>query len=188
MNINSRAVRYIFLMLLIGTSFGCVKNVDFDQTEDFRLEPVYELAFVYSRITAPKFREPLTDDFQPVLRDVLEDEFFNGDFVDNLLEAELLFSLENSIPTGFEAELRFLDAANREIPISISPIVVRVQAGSEEDPVLEERTFLFSREDLEALRLSTKIESTVFIEGRNTTLGGTLILQSKAIFYTTFTE
>ena len=176
----------IILLLLGGVS--CVKDVDFDQADDVKVEPVYELDFVYAKIRTPKFTNPIDDTFAKVLRDTLQDEFFSGDIGDKLLKAELFVSLENSIPVGFDAELQFLDGNNAIIPISTSPIIISVPSGGIGGSRTSERTYDITLDDLEALKSAQKLASAVTIEGNDNDLGGELILQSKAIYYTSLLD
>ncbi len=178
----STSICIAFLVLI-----SCVKDVDFNQTKDLKIEPVYELDFVYSRIETAKFTNPVGG-FMPVLRDTLQDEFFSGDVGDKLLKAELFVSLENSIPVGFDAELQFLDGNDNVIPISISPITITVPAGNLGNEQRVEQTYSFILQDFELLQSAEKLASSVTIEGNDNDLDGELILKSKAIYYTSLLD
>ena len=94
MNIKKTIIKISIFCSIALIAIACVKDVDFDQADDIKLEPVYELNFVFSRIRTPKFTNPLDDTFNPILRDTLQDKFFSGDIGDKLLKVELFVSLE----------------------------------------------------------------------------------------------
>jgi len=188
MSLKKRTIRIAgFVLLLLGV-MSCVKDVDFDQTDDVKLEPVYELDFVYARITTPKFTNPNTGSFVQVLRDTLQDDFFSGDVGGKLLKAELFVSLENSIPVGFDAELKFLDGNNVVIPITTSPIIISIPSGGIGNLQSSERTYAITLADLKKLESAKKIASFVTIDGNDNDLGGELILKSKGIYYTSLLD
>lgn len=92
-----------------GLSFSCVGDLDFDQVDEFVLEPEIEMSLVYFDFLASDF-----DEFDPGNSNTYVDstraDLFSQDFFDqNLKAAEFTIVHTNTIARAFEARIFFKD-------------------------------------------------------------------------------
>ena len=81
-----------------------------------------------------------------------------------------------------------MDENNTLIPLSTSPILISVPTGAIGSPVTSEQTYSITLADLELLQSAIKLATRVEIIAGSNDLGGELILQSKAIYYTSLLD
>jgi hypothetical protein len=85
--------------------------LDFDQTKDLKLEPVFVANLAYFNVPATQFAN---NGSGQIAYDVREfDAFKNKFFRDNLVKAELDFEIENTIIRAFTVDVILLDANNQ---------------------------------------------------------------------------
>lgn len=107
------SLRYVFLLigvLLLGVILhSCVKDLDFDQKDEFVLQPDIELSLVYFDFLASDFDEndPANS---PTYIDSTQADLFSQDFFDqNLKAAEFTIIHTNTVERPFSAEIIFMD-------------------------------------------------------------------------------
>lgn len=114
----------LFLALVLILS-SCVKNLDFDQIDNFSARPVFESSLVYFTLDQVDFFD-LVNSVEVVTPiddtsgfTVLKSKFFR----DNLIKAELNFEVNNQFNRRFTVNITFLNDANIETH-KFNPIVV----------------------------------------------------------------
>ena len=164
---------------------SCVKDVDFDQTEDIVLTPTITSSIVFTEVEASRFSEDGME-LETVRDSVANIEIFTDQFViDNLVRAELVFEATNSINRTFSLEIQFLNDAN-ELQNEFSFDALPSNFGND---VVSEHIEVFEDESLEALKTSRKMVLTLRLQpstdgsslDENST--GKVGLKSKGIFY-----
>ena len=100
---NLNLVSYIVLLLSVTLFNACVKDVDFDQTEDILPTPVFESSLIFSNLEAPSFLDDVSQQEVVVLTDTTRLEYINSDFfVDQLAKTNLTFKFTNSLDRDFK--------------------------------------------------------------------------------------
>ncbi|MFC7358097.1 hypothetical protein ACFQO1_10385 [Jejudonia soesokkakensis] len=159
---------------------SCVKDTDFNQTDDIVLTPVVELDLIYFNLTASDFYDENTMTERLTLRDTTEIRFLDDTATqDNLVRADFYFEFTNSIPRDFTVGFQFLNEFNEETYFSGT----QVNQGSEQSPVVTIFEDRVEGTDLEQLTMANKVIVTVDIPSSNATLQGNLDLQSKATYF-----
>lgn len=173
-----RAIHIVFLLLSVcGTMVSCLKDVDFDQVNEFEMSPVVESSLVYSEIPVP-----VVDNipFSLVLSDTTRIELFSGSFsVDNLEKAELYFETLSTVSQPLSVEIQLLDdyyTVLEELSMSLPP-----SNGSEESSGAE---LIYTEENIEMLTNVTQIIFYITIPYlENSNEEAYVKLKSKGTFY-----
>lgn len=175
----------ILISIVLALLVSCVKDVDFDQTEDIILTPVLTSSVVFTEVEASRFSENGME-VQTVRDSIANIEIFSDEFVnDNLVRVELVFEAINSINRTFNLQIDFLNEAD-ELQHTFS--FDALPSGSGND-IVTEFTEVFEDESLEALKISRKMVITLTLypstDGSvlNENSQGRIELQSKGIFY-----
>lgn len=174
-NFTHRIGKILFSSILF---LSCSSNLDFDQVNDFKIEPVFVANVAHFNIKANEIPDdgsghqlpPDVEDF-----DVFKNKFLN----DNLTKAELNFELENTINRAFKVEIQFIDANNQSL-ITISLDVPQYTSGSN---IVKYPTEVFEGERLALLKQSVKVGFTVTIQPGTGNISGNLKLKSGATAY-----
>lgn len=172
---------YIFLAFVTTLIMSsCFQNTDFDQGDDFVLEPVVELDLIYFDINASQFYDEATNTPNLTVRDTTEIEILEGsDIRDILQRADFLFKFTNSIPREFSINFNFLNAGN----VSKYETSTVVNAGTNSSPVQTLFIDSLDEDEIESLTRSSKVVVTVTIPSANNSLTGNLNLQSKTTYF-----
>ncbi|KRD06428.1 hypothetical protein ASE21_19910 [Flavobacterium sp. Root901] len=172
--------RIPILLLLSGLFFSCASDLDFDQINDFKIEPVLVANLAYFDISANQIDD--SGQGQQIPPDVEEfDVFKNKFFTDHLIKAELNFEIENTVNRAFEIELQLLDI-NNQVLETINLDVPKYTGGSN---IIKYPAEVFDGERLNLLKNTMKIGfvvRTVTGSGSNP-LSGNLKLKSGATVY-----
>ncbi|EDP71495.1 hypothetical protein FBALC1_03387 [Flavobacteriales bacterium ALC-1] len=175
----------IYTLLAIMTLMSCVKDVDFDQAENFSLTPVLASSILFTEVEASSFFENDME-LESVRDSVANIEIFEDQFVkDNLIKAELVFQATNTIDRTFNLQVDFFNDAD-ELQHTLSFDAIESNSGN---PVVTDYTEVFEDDSLDALKLITKmvITLTLYPSSDGSTLNenssGNISLKSKGIFY-----
>ena len=108
--------KYSPYFLFILSSFfmlSCVKDVDFDQAETLKIEPVVDVSLLYFDLQASQVGFIPNNDVNPYsVQDTTKLEIFSKPFLEeNLKEATFDFEFLNSIPRIFNAKIVLYDNA-----------------------------------------------------------------------------
>lgn len=173
----------VIIVFVIMTS--CIKDVDFDQIDNFSLTPVLASSIVYTEVEAIRFVENGME--LEIVRDsVANIEIFEDEFVkDNLVKVELVFEATNTINRTFNLKIDFLSDED-ELQHTISFDAVESTFGNN---IITNYTEIFEDDNLDDLKLITKMVMTLTIypSANGTNLDenstGKVSLKSKGIFY-----
>ena len=147
--------RVVGLLILLLFSFSCASDLDYDQANDLKLEPVFVANLAYFDVPANEF---VTDGveqsviFDSPTVDVFTDDFFR----DNLKKVEFFFEMENTINRAYSVDLVFLDNNNQRV--HATNFTVPEYAGAENKVT---KTEIFQNAQLDLLKRTTKIVFTL---------------------------
>ncbi len=99
------------IVLLCIFSLSCSSDLDFNQANDLKLEPVVVTNLATFDVQAHQFVDGGVE--QTVSGDLMDFEVFKQNFFDqNLTRADFFFEFNNTINRGFSINIFFLDANN----------------------------------------------------------------------------
>lgn len=152
--------RIILIALLILCSFSCSSDLDYDQVNDFNIQPVFTTNLAYLEEKAPDFVENGVED--PFFYYLTNVEFLNKSFVqEDLVKAELYFRIKNTISRAYRFNVTFLNASNA--PIYTITMDVPEYNGTE---TLTEKTEIFTAANMSILKNATKLNfSVIMLQG-----------------------
>ncbi len=173
-----RSITKIFI--LVSFFFSCSSDLDFDQANNFKLEPVFVANLAYFNLPASE----ITDNGQAQVAigvsdfDVFKDKFFN----EHLKKAEFNYEIENTINRGFSVAIMLLDADDQVLDVT----TFRIPAYAGSSNIIKYPTEVFEGQRLELLKQSRKISFIIRIDpGPPLTASspGILKLRSSATVY-----
>lgn len=176
-SIYSRISKILFLVFLFSS---CSSELDFDQTKDLKLEPVFVANLAYFDLPANQ----LVDDgaFHVITADgefdVFKDKFFNK----HLKRVDLDFEIENTIRRAFAVRFTLLNVNNE----TLQTINFTVPTYSGTSNVIKYPTEVFDNERLELLKQAVKIKIDVLMSSGtplNANSSGSLKFKSSATVY-----
>ncbi|WP_086030218.1 hypothetical protein [Tenacibaculum holothuriorum] len=100
--------KYIFLIITILSLTSCVKDLDFNQAENFTLEPKAIASLVYFKIPSRGFID--TNDNE--VTEISDETIIDNIITKELVEAELDFEITNPFDRNFTIDFQFLDENN----------------------------------------------------------------------------
>ncbi|MFH6950761.1 hypothetical protein ACHRV6_19855 [Flavobacterium sp. FlaQc-51] len=143
--------RIFKILLLSSLFFSCSSDLDFDQTKDLKLEPVFVANLAYFNVPATQFTNSgggqIAFDEQGF--DIFKEKFFR----DNLVKAELDFEIENTIIRAFTVDILLLDANNQILETNSYPI----PAYSGSSNIINYPTEVFENQRLDLLKNTVKL-------------------------------
>lgn len=143
--------RIILFTLLILCSFSCSSDLDYDQVNDFNIQPVFTTNLAYLKGNASDFVENGVE--LPVFSYLTNVDFLNTSFVEeDLVKAELYFRVKNTINRAYLFNITFLNANNA--PIHAITMNVPAYSGTE---ILAEKTETFTAANVDILKKTTKL-------------------------------
>ena len=144
--------RVVGLFILLLFSFSCASDLDYDQANDLKLEPVFVANLAYFDVPANEFVTNGVE--QSVIFDTPTVDVFNDDFFrDNLKKVEFFFEMENTINRAYSVDLVFLDNNNQRV--HATNFTVPEYAGAENKVT---KTEIFENAQLDLLKRTTKIK------------------------------
>ncbi|TDE27092.1 hypothetical protein E0I61_15475 [Flavobacterium ranwuense] len=147
--------RILSILILILFSSSCASDLDYNQVNDIKLEPVFISNLAYFNIPANEFvtggiEHTVFMDTPAV--DVFNDKFFK----DNLSRVDLFFEVNNTINRSYRIDLVFLDRNNQ--PVHSTNFIVPAYTGAEN---IVTKTEIFQNATLDLLKRTTKITFTL---------------------------
>ena len=183
-------MRYFFkkqlpLILVIGVCFSCIKDTDFEQYDTLTISPIMEVSLVKTQEPASSFVDFSGTELSSISDQVVID-IFNSDFVvDNLIKAELVFGITNSIDRAFQIQIDFYDSTD----ILQHTFSINIDNSPTNTPLFTEHVEVFENMNLLALKSTHKLEITITLDPNLTgsiltpNSAGSILLTSKGIFY-----
>lgn len=169
----------LFLFTAVVLLFtACIKDTDFNQTDDILVTPILELDFLFFNLNSENFSDIGANNL--VVTDTTYFDFLNDEFaVDNLIKADFYFKNTNSFPIQFTTQYQFLDE-NNEIHYEI---IIPVDAGTVINPVITEHAEVIEGENIVNLTMAEKVVVNILASSPVDNLDGSLNVQSKTTYY-----
>jgi hypothetical protein len=169
----------IFLFTAVILLFtACVKDTDFDQSDDILLTPAIVLDFLFFNLGSENFTDIGVNNL--VVSDTTFFDLLIEDFtIDNLIKADFYFKNTNSFSIQLNTQYQFLDE-NNELHYEIT---IPVNSGAISNPVITEYTELIDEASIGNLTLSNKLVINVIAPSPLVNIDGTLNLESKTTYY-----
>lgn len=172
--------KFLGMFILIFFSLSCSSNLDFNQVNNLKLEPVVIANFASFDVPANQFVSNGIEQTQAGIVsnfDVFRDSFFNK----SLTRTDLFFEINNTINRAYKINLYFLNANNS--PLYTINFDVPAYTGVEN---LVTKTEIFENNNLVLLKSTTKIAFTITMLTGPPLSGsslGSLKLRSSATVY-----
>ena len=158
--------KFIGIFFLSIILFSCSSNLDFNQVNNLKLEPVVVANFATFDVPANQFVSNGIE--QTVSGAVSNFDVFRGSFFNkSLTRADLYFEINNTISRAYKINLYFIDANN--LPVYTISFDVPAYTGVENPVTL---TDIFENTKLNVLKSTRKIGFTA------TMLPGTALTES----------
>jgi hypothetical protein len=184
MKLRSFFKKPLSLILAIGLCFSCVKDTDFEQYDTLTINPIMEVSLVKAQEPASSFVDSSGNQLSSISDQVVLDVFTSDFVIDNLIKAELVFGITNSIDKAFQIQIDFYDSTDMlqhtfSIDVDNSPTYT---------PLYTEHIKVFENMNLSALKSTTKLEITINLISSSGSIltpdsAGSILLASKGIFY-----
>ncbi|MEN2487671.1 hypothetical protein AAYQ05_07700 [Flavobacterium sp. B11] len=160
--------------------FSCSSDLDFDQLNDFKIEPVFVANLAYFDIPANKLVDDGGTNIYPDVRDfdIFKNKFFN----ERLKKAEFDFEIENNINRSFVINMLLLSEGNQ----ILQTLSFTVPAYTGTPNVIKYPTEVFENARLDLLKQTQRIGFVVVIAAGpplNSESLGNLKLRSSATAY-----
>lgn len=147
--------KFLGIFLLSIFSLSCSSDLDFDQVNDLKSEPVVIANLSSFDVQANQF--VIGGIEQPVAGDIMDFDVFKLKFfTENLTRADFFFEIDNTINRGFRINLFLLDANNN--PLYTIPFTVPAYSGAQN---LVTKTEIFQNTKLNLLKNTVKIAYVV---------------------------
>ncbi len=174
-------LRTLLVCAIFFTAYSCVKDTDFNQASDIQGTPELEIDLVFFTVTPPQFIPEGSSDRPITVTDTTDFRILDDSFIqESLLQVDYYFRFANSIPSEFEANIRFLNEVNRlryELTIAVAAGTVQLPVISEHIEVLD------SPEQISLVTKASKIVVNITIPEAPQTVEGSLNLQSKGTYF-----
>ncbi|EIA08161.1 hypothetical protein [Flavobacterium frigoris] len=144
--------RFFGILILALFSFSCSSDLDFNQANDLKLEPVFITNLSYFDIPANDFVDNGTE--QNISFDAQDFDVFRDSFLrENLRRADFSFEITNTINRAYSFDLNLIDqndaviyTIRMNIPASTGTAVIR------------NKTEIFENAKLDLLKASRRME------------------------------
>ena len=147
----------ILIATLICCFFSCSSDLDFNQANDFNIQPVITTNLAYVELKASDFIGSGPEQFFFSYKAKVD--FFNTTFVEkDLNKVEMYFRIKNTINRAYVYNVVFFDVNN--VPIYNISIDVPAFSGTE---ILAEKTETFTMANLSILKNTTQIVFSVLM-------------------------
>jgi hypothetical protein len=172
--------KFLGIVFLIIFAFSCSSDLDFNQVNDLKSEPVIIANLASFDVPANEF---VTNGIEhTVSGDLLDFEVFSDSYFNNsLTRADFFFEINNTINRAYRLNLILLD--NNSSPLYSIPIDVPAYSGVQN---LVTKTEIFENSKLDLLKKTTKIAFTITMlpgPALSESSQGSLKLRSSATLY-----
>jgi hypothetical protein len=170
--------KFLGIFILSILSLSCSSDLDFNQVNDLKLEPVLIANLASFDIQANQFviggaEQPLSGDLLDF--NIFKDSYFNK----SLVRADFFFEINNTINRAFKLNVVFLDTNN--LPIYSIPFDVPANTSG------ITKNEIFQNSQLDLLKRTTKIAFVIILPPGTPVLTenslGSLKLRSSATIY-----
>lgn len=175
---QNKILPFIILSLFF---VSCSSDLNFDQVDDFKLQPVLVGNLAYFNVPANQFVDNGVE--QIITSDVQEFDVFKEKFLrDDVVKAEFDFEIENTINRAFTVKLLLISEDNK----TLETITLLVPAYSGSSNVIKYPTEVFENQRLALLKQTTKAGFVLQMDAGpplNENSPGSLKLRSGATVY-----
>ena len=171
-----------FILCICACLFftACIKNTDFDQSENIVLTPVIDLNLIYFNLRTSDFYDSINSSPILTLRDTTEIKFLNDTTLNQKLRrVEFYFKFTNGIPRNFQVDFQFLSEINDTTYVANTS----VELGTLSNPEITEFIENVEGDAIMELTRSNKVVVSVTIPAASENLEGELNLKSKATYF-----
>ena len=147
--------RILSVLILILFSSSCASDLDYNQVNDIKLEPVIVSNLAYFDVQANQFVTGGVEQnviFDAPTVDVFSEKFFT----EKLNRVDLFFEINNTINRSYRMDLVFLDRNNQ--PVHSTNLIVPAYSGGEN---IVTKTEMFQNGTLDLLKRTIKITFTI---------------------------
>ncbi|APG61144.1 hypothetical protein [Christiangramia salexigens] len=175
-----KSLRILLSALAVGLMLtSCFKDVDFSQSQNIALKPDIETGLLYYQLNENDFLDSQTNNFTPVIRDTVDLEFLDDDYIqDGLMYAEFRFRHENTFDNRIKSKIRFLNKNGR----TEFEVLYEIPAGSYEFPGVIDTILVMEGENIEKVRRSFPMAVELEMIDGGEKIKGELGFSSKALF------
>jgi len=177
--------KILAIIILLGVCFSCIKDTDFEQSDTLVITPIMEVNLVKAQETPDSFLDASGSEV-PFISDLVVLEVFTSDFiVENIIKAELVFEITNSINKAFQIKMDFYDPSN----VLQYSFFIDIDNSLTNTPLVTNHTEVFEAMSLAALKSSTQLDISIILMSSPTGSVltadsiGNINLTSKGIFY-----
>lgn len=150
------ALQRIFrILILIFFLSSCASDLDYNQVNDVKLEPVIISNLAYFDIKANQFVTGTVEQIV-ISESSTVDIFTEKFFTDKLTKVELFFEISNTINRSYTIDLVFLNRNNQSV--HSTNFSIPAYSGSEN---LVSKTIIFEQAQLDLLKRTRKIAFTL---------------------------
>lgn len=172
--------KFLAIVLLVLLSFSCSSNLDFNQVNDFKLEPVFIANLSAFEIPANQFvvngmEQNITFDAKEF--DIFRDSFFRK----NLTRTDFFFEIDNTINRSYTIDVLLLDENDQ--PLYNIHFDVPAYSGTQNKVT---QTEIFEGANLDLLKIAKRMAFIVKMgvgPALNANSPGSLKLRSSATAY-----
>lgn len=165
--------------------FSCVKDVDFEQANDFATVQKVDLDLIFFNLDTSNFIQPETEEVIPIIRDTTRLEFLDDTFVqENLEEIDFLFQYANTFSQSFFNRAVFLSEQDEilyETSFQVNPSI----NGALETTQYRE---VVITPELDAIKGAIKMFVELTLQPNGQAIEGTLEHKSKAVYTLEFSD
>lgn len=163
--------------------FSCIKDTDFDQSNDINISPVFELDLIHFNLDASDFFDTINNIPLFTIRDTTQIKFLDDSFSrENLKRAVFEFNFTNSIPKEFRVNFQFLRSRQR-VTYETETVIT---AGTVQNPNAYQFIEDVEGAKIDSLTRADRVVVTVTIPPSNDSIQGVLNLKSKTTYYFEF--
>lgn len=150
--------KYIFIAALVCCSFSCSSDLDFEQVNDFNIQPIVTTNLAYIKENASSFISNGAE--SPLLSFTSNVDFLNTSFVEeDLVKTELYFRIKNTINRSFVFNIIFIDSDG----LPVYNLRVDVPAGNEAKEVIVEKTEIFTAANIDILKNTSQMNFSILL-------------------------
>lgn len=170
--------RISVILCTVVLFLSCSSDLNFDQVNDFKIEPVFVANVAHFNIAADQIEDDGTGHVLPP--DVEGFDVFKNKFLnDNLIKAELNFEIENTFNRALKVEITFIDANDQPK----ETITLNVPQYNGTVNIIKYPTEVFEGDRLAMLKQTVKIGFVITVEPGTGDISGNLKLKSGATAY-----
>lgn len=172
---------YKFNLLIFAAllCFGCVKDVDFNQSEQISLSPDLQSDLLIYSIDERYFTDSITKAFKPVIRDTVRLEFLDDDYIQkDLVSVEFSFRHINTFSQEIDSRILFL-SENGQLQFSVD---YPIPSGSPNNPSEIIYTEFIEQNRIHLVRNSIQMIVELEMIPNGQPVSGNLDFASKGLF------